>query len=243
MLKAPYTGKDENKKTFYHGLFNYGKRPTVKISDLEEKFYLTLDKIRKKYDNNKKGKNVFHARSLILRYVGWALSILSAFAVAYLWIEFMDSTAKNVLALVGFAICITAFILSFFIRQRTDNAHEILQKIEGFKMFLETAEKERLETLVEENPQYFYDILPYTYVLGISDKWVSNFKDIAIEPVSWYTSTQTFNNRTFYYSLSSAMNSTTRAMTSTPQAQSTGGFSSGGGFSGGGVGGGGGGSW
>ena len=54
---------------------------------------------------------------------------------------------------------------------------------------METAEKEKLETLVMENPTYFYDILPYTYVLGISDKWIKKFESIAIEPPQWYGGT------------------------------------------------------
>lgn len=43
-------------------------------------------------------------------------------------------------------------------------------------MFLETAEKEKLEQLVFEDPKYFYNILPYAYVLGVSDKWIKSLK-------------------------------------------------------------------
>lgn len=30
--------------------------------------------------------------------------------------------------------------------------------------------------MVTNNPICFYDILPYTYVLGISDKWIKKFE-------------------------------------------------------------------
>ena len=53
---------------------------------------------------------------------------------------------------------------------------EMLGKVKGFKRFLETAEKEELESLVEKNPEYFYDILPYTYSLDVSEKWVEQFE-------------------------------------------------------------------
>ena len=43
---------------------------------------------------------------------------------------------------------------------------------------LVTAEKDKLESLVEKNPHYFYDILPYTYVLNISKKWIRKFENI-----------------------------------------------------------------
>ena len=42
-----------------------------------------------------------------------------------------------------------------------------------FKEFLEKVEKEKLEELVFQDPNYFYNILPFTYVLEVSDKWIS----------------------------------------------------------------------
>ena len=46
--------------------------------------------------------------------------------------------------------------------------------------------KEKLEMLVNENPTYFYDILPYTYVLGVSNKWIKKFESINVNPPTWY---------------------------------------------------------
>ena len=48
--------------------------------------------------------------------------------------------------------------------------NELLGKIKGFRDFLDTAEKPKLEELVMQNPVYFYNILPFTYVLDVSDK-------------------------------------------------------------------------
>ncbi len=113
----------------------------------------------------------------------------------------------------------------------------------GFKKFLETAEKEKLEMLVEENPEYYYDILPYAYVLGVSDKWTKNFESIALEPPQWYGGT-VFDRMIFWHFMNSTYNSAAASMTSAPQSSSGGNFSGGGGgFAGGGSGGGGGGSW
>ena len=41
---------------------------------------------------------------------------------------------------------------------------------------MKTVEKDKINELVEENPNYFYDILPYAYVLGVSDKWSKKFE-------------------------------------------------------------------
>ena len=127
--------------------------------------------------------------------------------------------------------------------KRNKYGNEILGKIRGFRVFLETAEKDRLEALVMENPTYFYDILPYTYVLGVSDTWIKKFSSIALAPPSWYDSRTTFNSYNFGIFMSTTMTSVQRTMDSRPRSKSSGSRSSGGGFSGGGSGGGGGGSW
>lgn len=130
------------------------------------------------------------------------------------------------------------------IPKRTAYGIEMLGKIRGFKIFLETAEKNRLETLVMQDPAYFFHILPYTYALGVSDKWMKKFEAIAMPAPSWYDSGSDFNTRSFHSFMSSTMSTAQRSMTSSPGSSgSSGGSSSGGGSSGGGSGGGGGGSW
>ena len=136
------------------------------------------------------------------------------------------------------AICMVATIVFLGImKKRTSYGNEMLGKIEGFKTFLETAEKPRLEQLVMEDPEYFYNILPYTYVLGVSNKWMKKFEDIALEAPTWYYGYTTFNMYTFNHFMNTTYASISNAMTSTPSSSHSGG--SGGGFSGGGSGGGG----
>lgn len=132
-----------------------------------------------------------------------------------------------------------AMFFCAYMSKRTPYGTQILGKIRGFRNFLETAEKDRLEALVEENPQYFYHILPYTYVLDLSSKWMKKFESIAMEPPHWYDGNNydAFNIVAFHHFMNSTMTQATTSMTSTPSS------SSGGGFSGGGSGGGGGGSW
>ena len=59
--------------------------------------------------------------------------------------------------------------------RRTEYGDKILEKTLGFKEFINTAEKDKLETMFESNPDYFYNILPYAMVLGLSSKWVEAF--------------------------------------------------------------------
>lgn len=142
-------------------------------------------------------------------------------------------------------ICVVGMVLLFkSMPKRTKYGNEMLGKIKGFKKFLETAEKQKLEAMVMENPTYFYDILPFTYVLGVSDKWIKKFETISLQAPNWYDGYSSFNTASFGSFVNSTMMLASSAMSSSPSNSSGGGGgSSGGGSSGGGSGGGGGGSW
>ncbi len=69
---------------------------------------------------------------------------------------------------------------------RTEKGNRWYGECSAFKHFIETAELDRLKLLVEENPSYYYNILPYAYALGLTNKWAKNFEGIAISPPDWY---------------------------------------------------------
>ena len=138
------------------------------------------------------------------------------------------------------SICLILLIVfSGIMKKRTKYGTEMLGKIKGFKNFLETAEKPQLEEMVMKEPEYYYNILPYTYVLGVSNKWMKKFEDIALEAPKWYYGYSTFDSSSFNNVINSTYASISTAMASSPSDSS----GSGGGSSGGGSGGGGGGSW
>ena len=144
-------------------------------------------------------------------------------------------------------------ILTVIIRKRTKQGDIWMAKLLGFKNFIDKAEKDRIRLLVEENPEYFYNVLPYAYVLGVTDKWAKNFEGIGVEPPGWYQGyggTTAFNTILFTSMMTNNMSRFQSTMTSRPSSSGSGsGFHGGGGFGGGGFsgggggGGGGGGSW
>lgn len=144
----------------------------------------------------------------------------------------------------GFACIFAMFIFLNKLPKRTPYGNQMLGKLRGFKNFLETAEKEKLEAMVTQDPAYFYNILPYTYVLNVSDKWIKKFELLSLQAPSWYDSPDPFDMDSFNSFMDSAMSSATNAMSSNSSSGSgSSGSSSGGGSSGGGSGGGGGSSW
>ena len=131
---------------------------------------------------------------------------------------------------------------------RTEDGYRIKGEIMGFKEFIETVDKPRLEALLAETPTLFYDIIPYAYVLDVHKKWVDKFEGIALQPADWYSSSEAFSYGIMASFVTeglagmsasfSGFSSVTNLMTN-----SLSDGSGGGGFSGGGSGGGGGSDW
>jgi uncharacterized membrane protein len=148
---------------------------------------------------------------------------------------------------------------------RTDEYTELLGRVLGFRDFIKTAELDQLNSLVEEDPQYFYHIMPYAYVLGLSNKWIKNFEDFPAQaPPTWYRGSHEFDSFDYYMMgrmMSDCSHSVSNNIVIPASSGGGGGFGglsgggggssswsggggfSGGGFSGGGSGGGGGGGW
>ncbi len=239
----PY-GQDEVKRLFFEGLFESGKE-RVTGNDLKNKFYLTINQILAEYHRAGAKKGEIHTLlSLRLQLLCWALVLACFIANLAIVVSVLAGGEKFIPFVLGILVLFAVIKVARHIPKRTEESHKNLEKITGFKKFLETAEKDRLEVLVNEDPKYFYGILPYAYVLGVSEQWVNKFEGIAIAPPEWYSGHGAFTTATMWHSMSQTMSSAASAMTSSPSHSSSGGSSSGGGgVSGGGSGGGGGGSW
>ncbi len=169
---------------------------------------------------------------------GRLFSTISFLVVFYLCIHFYDYLLPilklNKIYLITYIIGIVCIvILIFFIKimpKRTTYGNEILGKLRGFKNFLEIAEKQQLEELVNKNPEYFYDILPYTYALGVSSTWIEKFKVIGLMSPKWYSNYNVSDFGAFDKFMNEKINTVIKTMESRPS--SSGSHSSGGGSSG-----------
>ena len=186
-------------------------------------------------------KSVLNILSAIGLFMVGGLYVIATFALAIYF--------KVPVWTYAFTLILTLIILALVsvMDRRTELGIHYLGKLIGLKRFIETAEKDRLEMMVHDDPTYFYKILPYAYVLNVSDVWSKKFESIAIEQPDWYVgSTPHLNSYLFMRNFSHTLSSMNQVMTSIPQSSGKGGGGfggGGGGFSGGGFGGGGGGSW
>lgn len=166
--------------------------------------------------------------------------------VALMVIGMLGGRALSVPAAVITAACLCLIVLiAPMIRRRTKLGDTLLERALGFKQFLTVAERSQLEAMLEQNPNYYYDILPYAQVLGVSKIWEKKFEGLTIPEPTWVNGG--FSDA---YMFSRMTSSLTSSMTSRPADSGGGSFGgggggsfSGGGFSGGGSGGGGGGRW
>ncbi len=143
-------------------------------------------------------------------------------------------------------------LFAFLMRAPTGPGRQVMDRIEGFRNYLDTAEQDRLDQMRSPRltPEVFEAFLPYAYALGVENNWCQRFaremprdarQQGAYHP-AWYhgrfhgASALHHLGDSFSSSFSSAI-----ASASTPPGSSSG--SGGGGFSGGGGGGGGGGGW
>lgn len=169
--------------------------------------------------------------------IAW-LVVFGIFSVIMLvlFVRGIGGRALSIPAAVISALLVYAAALAApYVRKRTDFGTSALNYAVGFKQFLQTAEKSRLEMLLEENPDYYYDILPYAQVLGVSTIWQKKFDGLLTQPPTWYYGTGVDVTR-INYTLMRSMSTLANSMTSrpAPTPSTGGGFGGGGGFSGGG---------
>ena len=142
------------------------------------------------------------------------------------------STIPRVCILIS---CTAAVACSPIIISRTKEYTEQLNEILGFKKFITLAEKDRLEKMLDSDPQLYYHVLPYAQVLGVSDKWEDKFKNIPIAPPAYatYSSNSMAGSILTFHIINSSMRSMSRNFVSHMSPPSSGGGSGRGGFSGG----------
>lgn len=161
-----------------------------------------------------------------------------------------NGASLNLIALVAFIpLAIIALITyAYLIKRPTEEKLKLQSEIEGFKLYLEMAEKDRMNLLnpPDRTPEHFEAMLPYAFALGVQHKWSAIFESIlaaAAYSPRWTNSRGVYVHPTFAADFG---RSVSNSATPPPPENTGGGFgggSGGGGFSGGGGGGGSVGGW
>ncbi|KKC41308.1 hypothetical protein WH87_01320, partial [Devosia epidermidihirudinis] len=166
-------------------------------------------------------------------------------------LEMLTHLSINTAAISAGSIVLITVIFAALMRAPTIQGRKVMDQIDGFKMYLETAEKNRLN-IVGEPPMTvtrFERILPYAIALGVEKPWsdhfdgelsrnaVSDARGVSTYQPYWYSGSAPFSAGSMSNTIGAAATAMSAAMVAAQPVQaSSSGFSSGGGGGGGGSG-------
>lgn len=252
LLNKDWTALQSWEWELMSGLFGAsGQHPQVQLSDLATKLQVSANNAKKKVAQALADKGYFTANPT--KYLSLTIGTV-VFAVAgVVWTTQLSLQGPLLWGIAAGVIVLAAFY--HFMPARTAKGVAADEHIKGLKLYLEVAEKDRIQMMQspdapyapttgapEQTVELFEKLLPYAIVLKVEKEWAGKFKDLYSAPPDWYVGNYaTFNA---LYLTSALGGGFSHAVGSTfASAHSASGSGFGGGFAGGGGGGGGGGGW
>ena len=101
--------------------------------------------------------------------------------------KFISGLGSGVYYIASAILLSLQVLISFWMEKKTQKGMMYEAQVNGFVKYIKTAREEELKEMVIEHPTMFFDILPYTYIFGISKLWINKFSNIEIEKPEWYT--------------------------------------------------------
>lgn len=107
------------------------------------------------------------------------------FAMVYTYIFKITIKVYGVCNATIACYCIVMLVM-LFMDKRTPLGKAWYGEILGLKDFIVNSDEEALNEELIHNSDYFYDILPYAYILGVSDTWFKKFYSSTLSAPKWY---------------------------------------------------------
>ncbi len=182
-LKALFAGSDtfstkEMKKA------RGTSRHTQMRKDLEEARKLLLNEVDTKTNAfvNKLTKES--------KYLGYTMLVLFIIVwgggFAYAKMGEIGLPVQPIILILAIITCAVVLVLFFKFEARlSQKGREMKEEWLGFKMYLEVAEKYRMQNLT---PDLFEKFLPYTMIFNVEKKWAKNFEAMHLPAPEWYHS-------------------------------------------------------
>jgi|GEM_PF-608100 len=221
--------------TLFNGLFKDGD--VVLLSDLKEKFYKTIRATAGQLKKEIKDKALYDERSKDVFHSGWliALGIISILGGIFVIIF-----SHAVVAGIGlFIVGVGSFVLHAKPPKLSDLGASHKQHLKGFYSFLKNPDPDKIEELIQKDPDYLHKVYPYVLAFDLDQSWTSFQKEHSLDytPPIWFDGYHSSDNTPFNYgqvSESFDVRQIEQVFYSAPPPPSNDGGSIGGGFSGGG---------
>lgn len=235
--------KDDN--TLINSLFSTIKKgETITLSSLKNKFYKEIEIIKNDVTQLLVDQKYLLVKGTKIKHVMIGFAVVAFIGASMLFGAI--GYDYSLFALISLMVSAVIFVIfAILMPNRTKEGAFLNHRIQGFKMYMETAEKYRAQFNEKEN--IFEKFLPYAIMFGMTKKWIKEMKKIygqefitSYHPIWFYG----MNGSNFDFdSFASNIESVSTQMGSTMASNPSSSGSGGGGFSGGGGGGGGGGGW
>lgn len=200
----------------------------------------------------KKKKGLFAMNDGWMIFPGILCVLTAIWAVVELVIALVKQNFWQIAYFVGgIILCVQLFrLFARLLKAYNPEGRKLRDEIEGFRMFLSTADEKRFDMLAppQKTLELYEKYLPFAIALDCAVEWGNQFEDIIKTAVLSGAAVSSFssnyhNDNSFGSSFSSSFTGTISSASTPPSSSSGGGSSFGGGSSGGGGGGGGGGGW
>jgi uncharacterized membrane protein YgcG len=242
-LIKPYSTNKPFEALILNAIFDNNAAGEKKlISELKNKFYKEVSKIRKEIMSQLIKDNYFPHNPKTIRtiYIGVGVAIITISASIF-------PAISPLAAILGSISGAIVAIFGNFMPRKTTKGTETYYVLKGLYEYIDTAEKDRMK-FQEDNNIMFEKLLPYAMSFGLIKKWSKAFDGIIKDPPSWYHpyhgwGHSPFKMTAFANDLNGIGNTLTKNISSRPGGKGgawSGGSGFSGGFSGGGFGGGGG---
>lgn len=175
--ESDYFKMTENEKFVYNALFSESNET---ILSENKTFYQVFDVVAKHVANefDDKINDIKAYRCMAISSLGYMVCNI-LLGLAFCFIKDL-SGGYQLFYLVAAISNIITLIFSILMKRKNDYGEQMKSRINGFKNYITNSQKEQLDALQKNNLNFYYDILPYAYVLGVSKKWAEKFENIPL---------------------------------------------------------------
>ncbi len=113
----------------------------------------------------------------------FSVNMVIAVFAGFIMIGMSNLILPVLVGVVGAMLC---NIFAAYGLKRTEQGNRWLEELLGFKEYIRTLEPPRLDEMLEKDRDYFFNILPYAYVLGVSEEWIALFDEAVVRKPQWY---------------------------------------------------------
>lgn len=106
---------------------------------------------------------------------------------AGVWLALGLAAGQVSIGLLAVAIQVAGGFLAAYGGRRSSQGQYQAAGILGLRRFLKHGSREELQRLLEQNPDYFHEMMPYALALGVDRQFARQFDGIAVPPCSYLT--------------------------------------------------------